>query len=570
MRYCFYCNEVLGQKEKCSCSHKENNINFEITFTGIKCDKCGSKMAYCKKCSTCGKVFDEINTDIDPTYEKRALIFQNLLDISDDFKLSKSIHKDINYYLSENEYSYILYIEEVRKVTKALSSLSERHPLENVKVIDVEKNEEYCKNVKLDIEKYEKEIIKIYDDFNCVPIPRLFFNLHIRTNEIIENLFLSIQYFVKCLLAKNLEELQKYHSKPQVFLDSAVHSMIYFQQIIDFSSDLKNKMSMSKALSIMSDTIKISNKSSIDDVISDTIKYFTGDIEAEYNDQNIYLLMDLAHIKSISMNRFIEKRFHIKTRKLLKILNNAHKKNSFKFKEVFEKYEESYKNAIKKYKYICDLDNFNINNKIKDDLYIVSIIQGYKTVVEGIFTNLANIFIYALKVSRGKEVNIDAIDKMKFMDKLNQLQVDEFSKNKDLIKLIRNSVAHDSFDIDSINKKVKFIDKERENNLNKERELEYIELMDNYLEVMENIFAIKTAIDIFLINNQKEYLKVFNKISEINFQLNKEIKMSGRSESLEEIINFKIHKNELGIKKKIGRNDLCLCGSGKKYKKCCL
>ena len=29
-------------------------------------------------------------------------------------------------------------------------------------------------------------------------------------------------------------------------------------------------------------------------------------------------------------------------------------------------------------------------------------------------------------------------------------------------------------------------------------------------------------------------------------------------------------ENDMQMKQKIGRNDLCYCGSGKKYKKCCM
>lgn len=31
----------------------------------------------------------------------------------------------------------------------------------------------------------------------------------------------------------------------------------------------------------------------------------------------------------------------------------------------------------------------------------------------------------------------------------------------------------------------------------------------------------------------------------------------------------KIHKEPVRVEKKVGRNDLCPCGSGKKYKSCC-
>ena len=40
----------------------------------------------------------------------------------------------------------------------------------------------------------------------------------------------------------------------------------------------------------------------------------------------------------------------------------------------------------------------------------------------------------------------------------------------------------------------------------------------------------------------------------------------------EDISNFEIISNPpktMTIEKKIGRNELCLCGSGKKYKNCC-
>lgn len=34
-------------------------------------------------------------------------------------------------------------------------------------------------------------------------------------------------------------------------------------------------------------------------------------------------------------------------------------------------------------------------------------------------------------------------------------------------------------------------------------------------------------------------------------------------------INKEMHPQMVRAEKKIGRNDKCLCGSGKKYKKCC-
>ena len=51
------------------------------------------------------------------------------------------------------------------------------------------------------------------------------------------------------------------------------------------------------------------------------------------------------------------------------------------------------------------------------------------------------------------------------------------------------------------------------------------------------------------------------KVETIKFLINTNIVVEEKSEPLE--------KSSLGKKKKVSRNEPCICGSGKKYKHCC-
>ncbi|OJF92811.1 SEC-C metal-binding domain-containing protein [Alkalibacterium sp. 20] len=76
----------------------------------------------------------------------------------------------------------------------------------------------------------------------------------------------------------------------------------------------------------------------------------------------------------------------------------------------------------------------------------------------------------------------------------------------------------------------------------------------------------------FIGKNQRETVKQLVKVLKNNVRLwinngytNKELKEMDFRDS-----SKKINRNQNSMTKKLGRNDPCYCGSGKKYKKCCL
>ena len=65
------------------------------------------------------------------------------------------------------------------------------------------------------------------------------------------------------------------------------------------------------------------------------------------------------------------------------------------------------------------------------------------------------------------------------------------------------------------------------------------------------------------------YLTLFT-LSELIYNLKRvNLNLQGIKASKIEVMDFNLKKQSKTVNKKIGRNDLCPCGSGKKYKKCC-
>lgn len=58
-------------------------------------------------------------------------------------------------------------------------------------------------------------------------------------------------------------------------------------------------------------------------------------------------------------------------------------------------------------------------------------------------------------------------------------------------------------------------------------------------------------------------------INEYTIEINTANKIK-YAEVINMLLNARINSHQNFKKEKIGRNDLCPCGSGKKYKKCCL
>ena len=75
----------------------------------------------------------------------------------------------------------------------------------------------------------------------------------------------------------------------------------------------------------------------------------------------------------------------------------------------------------------------------------------------------------------------------------------------------------------------------------------------------------KKIISVFVLYNKtNEIVKLDLKILHSNDDLFNEVETMNLAEKIRVKRGLKIENN------KVGRNDLCPCGSGKKYKKCCL
>jgi hypothetical protein len=120
--------------------------------------------------------------------------------------------------------------------------------------------------------------------------------------------------------------------------------------------------------------------------------------------------------------------------------------------------------------------------------------------------------------------------------------------NLSLLELILDSLAY--FSLDSVNKyKLIYPELFEERQFNLLAEISYLE--EKYIE---------SGGLPYVLYDKADSEKRFNSVTELGFLLFKDW------------IHEDVKKVKLPVKTKIkiGRNDLCLCGSGKKYKKCCL
>ena len=81
---------------------------------------------------------------------------------------------------------------------------------------------------------------------------------------------------------------------------------------------------------------------------------------------------------------------------------------------------------------------------------------------------------------------------------------------------------------------------------------------------------VKTGTIMDGINNELEEITDSATTLDSNNSLNKLDVSSLDAATIKRLIDYQNRKPSVREYKKIGRNDLCPCGSGKKYKKCCL
>ncbi|MBP3821260.1 SEC-C domain-containing protein [bacterium] len=85
----------------------------------------------------------------------------------------------------------------------------------------------------------------------------------------------------------------------------------------------------------------------------------------------------------------------------------------------------------------------------------------------------------------------------------------------------------------------------------------------NFMEIVNSVLAKNYSLEELLKKYKRRYLA--NKIMSSTTVLYR----SNAFSSTLGIIEEEEEKPKIEITQKIGRNDLCPCGSGKKYKKCC-
>lgn len=122
---------------------------------------------------------------------------------------------------------------------------------------------------------------------------------------------------------------------------------------------------------------------------------------------------------------------------------------------------------------------------------------------------------------------------------------EQFSTPTDSLQnRVRNSIQHFDTDIDYVTQEIIFTDKYRDK----------VKYENMYLIDFANLCLENFSIIIYLL--------------ELIYNLKKSFYISNDLIPDLTLKNSKDHNNK--IKKKIGRNDPCFCGSGKKYKMCCL
>ena len=158
-----------------------------------------------------------------------------------------------------------------------------------------------------------------------------------------------------------------------------------------------------------------------------------------------------------------------------------------------------------------------------------------------------------------------------------------FCKNNELFNLIldledddglRNAIGHGSYRYDGVNQIISYYDNERKRKESKNIYLiEFIQktlkqfrtiiiLMELIYQTRKSYYGFKGLRTV----NPEIFLKKINELDSSFFKQNFNDYHKYIREYIENYMNKNLNNNK---KKKIGRNELCPCGSGKKYKKCC-
>lgn len=520
MKVCDGCGHInKAENAKCvKCDNdlnRKNDISIEIYFSGVICDKCKENFAYNIKCPNCGKVFENFE-GVDPKYIEREKVFGYLKDNADKFNELVDKFRSVDY-VKENQ----SYISNLIRITHKLNYLSETNVFRSIDLIDLENYRDEAIEFSKKVDSYMKELITLYKELNEVETPRCYININNRVKKIIEKFYRSINMLLESILSKDIYEFREKNKKAQIYLKEVEKELSLLSQVIasvKFSEENKIDESF---LPLLIKSNNLSNSNGIDIIAEETYKYFSDFIIPSFKETDTAHLMNLSLIKSAVMNKFIEERFIKKAKLILKIFERAKEKNGDDLKVFIKEYFNVYKEAILKSKMVQDKDLFNSKKEMDEDMYVEFILTSYKTLIEGVFGNICTIILAANRISKRKEFDFDKLlNRDNYADKLNELSdntkinLNILAEDKEFKKLIRNAVAHDSYSINKKENTVKLINKEFNKDAVKitEEERTYFEIIDSYLEIQENIFAIIFAFNIYLLNNKKIYNDEYEKL----------------------------------------------------------
>ncbi|WP_052191652.1 SEC-C metal-binding domain-containing protein [Cetobacterium sp. ZWU0022] len=138
---------------------------------------------------------------------------------------------------------------------------------------------------------------------------------------------------------------------------------------------------------------------------------------------------------------------------------------------------------------------------------------------------------------------------------------------------LRNAIGHGSYTYDGVNQIINYYDSER-----KRGEPKKIYLVEFIQKTLKQFRAIIVLMELIYQTRKSDYVfkgiksvnpEVFlKKMSKSNISFFKQ-DLNKYHNDLKEYVENYINENIKNKRKKIGRNDLCFCNSGKKYKKCC-
>lgn len=169
-------------------------------------------------------------------------------------------------------------------------------------------------------------------------------------------------------------------------------------------------------------------------------------------------------------------------------------------------------------------------------------------------SNISNDYLYYYRLNEYIKVYNDITTREDlFYYKINHELLSEFVKNKSELW----TSAHSKLLI------------ELENNYNGDRRMT-LDIIDELRLMLSYNHGVSDFISVFAKRNQVENMMSIKSFADVIISINNEINQWQLKGSSPNMLS-KYKKQEPIIKgDKIGRNDICPCGSGKKYKKCCI